>query len=123
MLDETNGFHHIEFHTKNSDYLIDLFVRIYGFQLVAKRITLNYSQWLLKSYECQLLISSVLNSNVNNESHFNNNHYDILTSILSDETTRGFILDRDTVFNIALHVKSVQSIIDRNPDVQVRELV
>ncbi|CAF4704260.1 unnamed protein product [Rotaria sp. Silwood1] len=119
MSDETSGFHHIEFHTIQSDYLLDLFIRVYGFQLIAKRTTFNYSQWFLKSYECQLLISSVSNSNINNEINFNGDHYDILTSIILNETTRDFILDRDTVFNIALHVKSIQSILDRNSDVQV----
>ncbi|CAF4194269.1 unnamed protein product, partial [Adineta steineri] len=58
MENETNGFHHIEIHTIHPDYILDLFIRIYGFQLIAKRNTFNYSQWFLKSSQCQLLISS-----------------------------------------------------------------
>ncbi|CAF2411176.1 unnamed protein product [Rotaria sp. Silwood2] len=119
MSDETTGIHHVEFHTIQPDYLLDLFIHVYGFQLIAKRITFNYSQWFLKSYECHLLISSVSNSDINNIINSNDDHYDILTSIIRNNTTRDFILDRDTVFNIALHVKSVQSILDRNSDVQV----
>jgi len=120
MFDETNGFHHIEIHTINPDYLLDLFIRIYDFQLIAKRITLNYSQWFIKSSHCQLIISSVLNSNLNNN-EINHNHYDILTSILNHKITRDFILHRDTVFNVALHVKSIQSILDQNSDIQVKK--
>ncbi|CAF1270700.1 unnamed protein product [Adineta steineri] len=119
MENETNGFHHIELHTIHPDYILDLFIRIYGFQLIAKRNTFNYSQWFLKSSQCQLLISSVLNIDLNNENKPNNDHYDILTTILNNENTRDFILDRDTTFNVALHVKSVQTILDKNPDVQV----
>jgi hypothetical protein len=121
MSDETNDYHHIEIHTIQPDYLLDLFLRIYDFQLIAKRITLNYSQWFIKSYKCQLIISSVLNSDLNNEVNSNNDHYDILTSILNHQTTRNFILNRDTVFNIALRVKSIQSILDKNSDLQVRK--
>jgi len=123
MSNETNGFHHIEIHTICPDYLLDLFIRIYDFQLIAKRITLNYSQWLLKSSKCQLIISSVFNSDLINEINNNNHHhYDILTSILSQKTTRDFILDRNTLFNVALHVKSIQSILDKNSDLQVSTL-
>ncbi|CAF4047605.1 unnamed protein product, partial [Rotaria magnacalcarata] len=93
--------------------------RIYGFQIIAQRTTLNYSQWFLESYECQLLISSLLNSDLNDEIISSNNYYDILTPIIRNQTTRDLILDRDTVFNIALHVKSIQSILDKNSDVQV----
>jgi hypothetical protein len=121
MSDETNGFHHIEIHTIRPDYLLDLFIRIYNFQLIAKRSTLNYSQWFVKSYECQLIISSISNPVLNNENNSDKNHYDILTSILSNKIIRDFIINRDTVFNVALHVKSVQTILDNNSDVQVRE--
>ncbi|CAM4890605.1 unnamed protein product [Rotaria socialis] len=119
MVDETSGFHHIEFHTIQPNHTLDVLVRIYGFQIIAQRTTLNYSQWFLKSYECQLLISSVLNSDLNDEIILTNNYYDILTPIIRNSTTRDLILDRDTVFNIALHVKSIQSILDKNSDVQV----
>jgi hypothetical protein len=122
MSNETNGFHHIEIHTICPDYLLDLFIRIYDFQLIAKRITLNYSQWFLKSSKCQLIISSVFNSDLINEINNNHHHYDILTSILSQKTTRDFILDRNTLFNVALHVKSIQSILDKNSDLQVSML-
>jgi len=123
MSNETNGFHHIEIHTICPDYLLDLFIRIYDFQLIAKRMTLNYSQWFLKSSKCQLIISSVFNSDLINEINNNNHHhYDILTSILSQKTTRDFILDRNTLFNVALHVKSIQSILDKNSDLQVSTL-
>jgi hypothetical protein len=117
MLDKTNGYHHIEIHTINPENLLDLFQHVYDFQLIAKRITLNYSQWFLKSSQCQIIISSVFNFDRNNQI---NDHYDILTSILSDASTRDLILNRDTVFNVALPVKSIQSILDQNSDLQVR---
>ncbi|CAM4787906.1 unnamed protein product [Rotaria magnacalcarata] len=116
---ETSGFRHIEFHTIQPNHTLDVLVRIYGFQIIAQRTTLNYSQWFLESYECQLLISSLLNSDLNDEIISSNNYYDILTPIIRNQTTRDLILDRDTVFNIALHVKSIQSILDKNSDVQV----
>jgi hypothetical protein len=115
MSDKTNGFHHIELHTIHPDYILDLFTRIYNFQLIAQRITVNYSQWFLKSSECRLIISSLSNSiRNNNQINSNDNHYDILTS------TSDFIIGRDTVFNVALHVQSIQTILDKNSDIQVR---
>ena len=121
MNDSTNSFHHIEFHTVRPDYLVDLFERVYDFQLIARRETVNYRQWLLRSSQCRLLISSVIEtSNLKSTTQCNaEQHYDILTSILAHPTTRDFILDRDTVFNVALTVKCVQSILDRNPHVKV----
>lgn len=121
MYDETNAFHHIEIHTINSNYLLNLFLNVYDFQLIAKRVNLYYSQWFLKSSECQLIISSTLNLNEIFDYNDNNqNHYDILTSILNNKTTRDFIINRDTVFNVALHVKSIQTILEKNSDIEVR---
>jgi hypothetical protein len=117
MLDTTNGYHHIEIHTKNPKNLLNLFEHVYDFQLIAKRVNSNYSQWFLKSSQCRIIISSVFNFDRNNQI---NDHYDIITSILSDESTRNLILNRDTVFNVALHVKSIQSILDQNSDLQVK---
>lgn len=121
MDDSTNNFHHIEFHTVRPDYLIDLFERVYGFQLIARRETVNYRQWLLKSSQCRLLISSVIEtSNLEITAQCNaEQHYDTLASIVAHPTMRDYILDRDTVFNVALTVKCVQSILDRNPHVKV----
>ena len=124
MSNETNGFHHIEIHTIQSDYILDLFQHVYNFQLIGKRITKNYSQWFLKSSQCQLIISTVFNKDLNNECvHNNTDDYDILISILNHKNTREFIINRDTVFNVALHVKSIQEILDKNPDVEVRQFV
>lgn len=120
LTNEKDGLHHIEFHTINPDDLLDLFVRTYGFQLIAQRVTFNYSQWLLKSYEFKILISSVSNSALIHQITSSAQHYDILTTIISHNIAREFICDRDTAFNIAIHVKSIQSILDKNPDVEVR---
>ena len=116
MNDSTNHFHHIEVHTVRPNHLLDLFERVYGFQVIARRDTVSYRQWLLKSSQCRLVISSV--SEISNTPH-EPQHYDILTSILDHAAARNFIFHRDTVFNVALAVKSVQSILDRNPHVQV----
>ncbi|UJR21201.1 hypothetical protein I4U23_024298 [Adineta vaga] len=119
MSSRINGFHHIELHTEHPDRLLDLFTRTYNFQLIAKRTTSNYSQWFLKSYDCQLLISSVSNYYLDDIIIHNGEDYDILTTILHNDVTRKFIANRETVFNVALHVKSVQSILDNNANVQV----
>lgn len=121
MNNSANPFHHVEFHTVRPNYLLDLFERVYGFQIIARRDTMNYRQWLLASAQCRLLISSVIEtSSLKSEAPPNNEqHYDILTSILAHATAREFILDRDTVFNVALTVKCIQSILARNPRVQV----
>ena len=121
MDNSANIFHHVEFHTVRPNYLLDLFERVYGFQIIARRDTVNYRQWLLASSQCRLLISSVSEtSSLKSESPSNNGqHYDILTSILAHPTAREFILGRDTVFNVAMTVKCIQSILDRNPHIQV----
>lgn len=115
------AIHHIEFHTVDPDHLLDLFVRTYGFQIIATRTTPNYSQWLLKSHECQLVISAVSSLPSNDVPVYKNDDYDILTSILHREDTRDFIFNRDTVFNVSLLVDSVSSILDNAKDIQVRE--
>ena len=84
--------------------------------MIGKRQTDFYSQWFLQSGRCRLIISSILNLNVKQT---DSNHYDILTSILSQPSTADYIFDRDTVFNVALQVKSIQAILDNNPDLQV----
>jgi hypothetical protein len=117
MLDKTKGCHHIEIHTIQPENILDLFQRVYDFQLIGKRTTRNYSQWFLQSSQCRIIISSVLNIDQNDQ--INNDDYDILTSILSDPLNRQLILNRDTVFNVALHVTSIQSILDQNSDLQV----
>lgn len=122
MFDGTNTLHHIEFHTIQSSHLLDLFIRAYGFQLIAERITINYSQWLLKSNQCQLLISSLSDVHQHNDIQIDNGHYDILNPIIENERTCNFVRNRDTAFNIAVRVKSIQSILDKNPDLQVRKL-
>ena len=119
MANATNGLHHIEIHTVDPDAILDLFTRTYAFDLVAERRTCAYRQWLLKSFDCQLLISSVTSGSMEGES---TDHYDILTSLLADSTTRDLIRDRDTVFNVALEVNCIQAILQINPNVQVGDL-
>ncbi|CAF2119938.1 unnamed protein product [Rotaria magnacalcarata] len=119
VVDETVGLHHVEFHTKEPQRLMNIFINTYGFHLSATKTGPNYSQWLLESYQCRLIISSVLSSMPSNENNFNKDAYDILTTLLTDETTRDLIMNRDTVFNLGLTVNSVQSILDRSPDLQV----
>lgn len=115
--DDTSGLHHVELHTKEPDSLLNLFVHTYGFNLVATRMTNDFRQWLLESHQCRLLISSVeSNMNITNN---NKDDYDILTTIIQNQATRELIVGRNTVFNVALNVKSVQAVIDRDPDVQV----
>ncbi|CAF0872728.1 unnamed protein product [Adineta ricciae] len=100
------------------DHLLNLFVHIYGFEVIATRTTRNYSQWLLKSYKCQLLISSVSSVQLNDVTAYKNDDYDILTSIIHREDTRDFIFNRDTVFNVSLLVNSISSILDNTNDIQ-----
>ena len=116
MSNVSANYHHIEIHTIKPEHLLDLFENIYHFQLIGKRQTDFYSQWFLQSGRCRLIISSILNLNVKQT---DSNHYDILTSILSQPSTADYIFDRDTVFNVALQVKSIQAILDNNPDLQV----
>lgn len=119
----TTSFHHIEIHTIQPDSILDLFVRVYGFELIGQRQTAFYQQWFLKSAACQLIISSV-DSNVNFDQltcSKNDQDYDILSTILTNAETRKFILNRDTVFNVALEVKSIRTIVDRNIDLDVKE--
>jgi hypothetical protein len=108
VADNTIGLHHVEFHTYT-----------YGFTLSATRTTPHFSQWLLDSHQCRLIVSSALNTKPEIEKDVNKDHYDILTTLLADETSRSFMVDRKTVFNLALTVNCVQSVLDRNPDVQV----
>lgn len=112
-------YHHIEIHTIKPDYLLDLFENVYHFQLIGKRQTEFYSQWILQSCLCRLIISSMNNFNSNSTLKIDSNHYDILTSIVSKSLTADYILNRDTVFNVALQVKSIQTILDNNPDLEV----
>lgn len=112
-------YHHIEIHTIKPGYLLDLFENVYHFQLIGKRQTEFYSQWILQSCLCRLIISSMNNFNANSMLKIDSNHYDILTSIVSKSLTADYILNRDTVFNVALQVKSIQTILDNNPDLEV----
>ena len=120
LVDDTIGLHHVEFHTTKPQHLLDLFTHAYGFTLLAVRTTSGYCQWLLGSHRCRFVISSVSSVNSNIEKNINENYYDILTTLLADETTRSLVIDRKTVFNLAVTVKCVQSLLDRNSDVQVR---
>ena len=123
IMHTTSSFHHIEIHTIQPDYILDLFVQVYGFQLIGQRQTLSYQQWFLKSAKCQFIISSVDNEfdfNQLNESK-SDQDYDILSSILINPLTRNFILKRDTVFNVTLEVKSIRTILDRESNLQVSE--
>ena len=117
----TTSLHHIEVHTLQPDPILDLFTRVYGFQLIAQRRTWSYRQWFCQSAHCRLIISSVVS-----DSNFgqrvapeHDQHYDILTSILTASETRKFVLNRETVFNVALEVKSVRTMLDRHPDLEV----
>ncbi|CAF4946384.1 unnamed protein product, partial [Rotaria sp. Silwood1] len=114
------GIHHVEFHTTRPQNLIDIFVQTYGFVLSATRTTCDYSQWLLESSQCKLIISTTTAvAEKTTEMNCSQNHYEILTPLLGDETTRNLVINRDTAFNIALAVTSVQSVLDRTPDAQV----
>lgn len=119
VVDETVGLHHVELHTKEPQRLMDIFVNTYGFHLSATKIEPIYSQWLLESCQCRLIISSVSSSMTTNEKIINKDHYDILATLLHDEKTRDLVMNRDTVFNLGLTVNSVQSILDRSSDLQV----
>lgn len=121
MSNGANDFHHVEIHTKTPEVILDLFQRVYHFHLIGQRQIVNYSQWFLRSYQCRLIISSVGHSSVNESMDSNSDHYDILTSILSQPTTADYVLNRDTAFNVALEVKSVQTILKQNPDLQVQK--
>lgn len=116
------SFHHIEIHTIQPDYILQLFTKTYGFQIIASRRTEYYQQWFLRSGECRLIISSVLSefdfdltTVLPNECQ----DYDILLSILRRSTTRELIIKRDTVFNVALQVKSIDRILENNPGLKV----
>jgi hypothetical protein len=119
VVDNTVGLHHVEFHTTQPQHLVNLFIDTYGFALSAIKTTSDYSQWLLDSHQCRLIISSVSNTKPDIEKDVNKDHYDILTTLLTDETTRSLVVDRKTVFNLAFTVHCVQSVLDRNPEVQV----
>lgn len=115
--DDTSELHHVELHTKEPNSVLNLFMHTYGFSLVATRMTNDFCQWLLESHQCRLLISS-MESNMNIINN-NKDDYDILTTIIQNQATRELIVGRNTVFNVALNVKSVQAVIDRDPQVQV----
>jgi hypothetical protein len=119
VANDAAGILHVEFHTTRPQHLIDLFIRTYDFSLSATRVTSDYSQWLLDSQQCRLIISTVSNTRTSTTTNVNKDHYDILTTLLNDKTLESLVVDRDTVFNVALAVTCVQSVIDRNPDVQV----
>lgn len=114
-----NTFHHVELHTVQPEQLLELFMSTYGFHLIAKRATRHYDQWLLKSGQCQLLISSVCDAQLDGTAEVGTNDYDILTPILNNESSRSWVVNRDTTFNVAMHVKSVPAFLANNPDVQV----
>ena len=121
MIDQ-QAYHHLEFHSTDPSALLNLFKLVYGFQLAAQYHHSHYQQWLLKSSNCRILISSVRNDFEINEYSLvsNSNDYNILSDLLKTSEYRRFFIERNTVFNVALIVKSVQSILDRNPTVQVR---
>jgi hypothetical protein len=119
VVDDTIGLHHVEFHTTEPQHLMNIFINTYGFSLSAIKTTSNYSQWLLESHQARLIISSTSNTNSEIEKDLKNDHYDILTTLLANETTRSLVVNRKTVFNLALSVNCVQSVLDRNPNAEV----
>ena len=123
MASKTNAYHHIELHTIDPTHVLKLFMCTYNFELIAERVTRKYRQWLLQSSSCDLLISSIVDSVLEDTVNIQDFHYDVLTSILSNSNTRDCVVNRDTVFNVALHVKCVRTIIDCNPNIQVKLLI
>lgn len=119
VVDDTVGLHHLEFHTTEPEQLVDTFIRTYGFVLSATRTTPNYRQWFLESHQCRLIISSTTGIGSKIETDIDKNHYDILTTLLGDEANRTLVVDRKTVFNVAVTVQCVQSLLERNPEVKV----
>lgn len=119
VVDDTVGLHHVEFHTTEPQHLVNIFINTYGFSLSAVKTTSDYNQWLLDSHQCRLIISSISNTKSEIEKDVKNDHYDILTTLLANETTRSLVVNRKTLFNLALSVNCVQSVLDRNPDAQV----
>lgn len=110
-----NGIHHFEILTKSNHNLLKYFLNGLNFKIIAKNKNKELVQHVVKSKNAHFIISS-LNNQIENDCKYDYNHVNDYNTISylkekNQNLINKILSKNDSVFNIALNVKSIDNIL------------
>lgn len=102
--------HHVEFGVRNGEEFVRKFTKQYKFELAATRKTAHLRQWVLKSGIATVLLTQQDSSGA---CDVQDKYCVGWLPVNYKEDSRGFSCQIDSVFNVALKVKSLMQVLDK----------
>jgi hypothetical protein len=110
-----NAIHHFEILTKNNKILLNYFLNGLNFKLISVNKSKKSTQHIIKSKNAKFIISSLNNNNDQTNKSINNfiDDYDTIDYLgrANNSLLQNILSKNDSVFNIALQVKSIDYIL------------
>lgn len=101
--------HHVEFRVRNGEEFQRKFVQQYKFSLVATRFQKHLKQWVLRSSLATVLLTQCLSSD---DVEYTDNYFIGSNSLICENGAKS-VNDTQSVFNVALKVKDIESFVQR----------
>jgi hypothetical protein len=110
-----NAIHHFEILTKTNKNLLNYFLNCLNFKLIAVNQTTKSTQHVIRSKNSNFIVTSLptIEKNSSYDITSSTNEYDTIESLgkVNDKLLRKILDKNDSVFNVALQVKSIDYIL------------